>query len=420
MNASTKDICGGGIKMNHVIAFDVSMGKSYMVIYNAEQRCEFEGVIQHNQLHFKKLLEQIVMITERTREVPGIVFEATGVYSGQLERLFRDNNLPYTKLNPLEAKLQTAAMRMHKTDKSDAHRLAQTHISHKRRNHHPQGIYFDQMRALSRYYTETEKEIKTIRSRLHSLIQLSFPELESLFSPNSRLFAKVVKLFPHPDYVISLSKTVIRNRIKSNTDKNISFKNAQEKSTALIEAAQCSYPAIEHNDVRCLQLQEHAERMLETMDRKEEIIKEMIGLSNDKKEFEILKSVPGIGDNTAVRLIAEMGDVSRFDNNKQLNAYAGIDIRRFESGTLFYKDKINKRGNKELRKILYYTIQNMIKLRRFGGNHLVDYYDRLKKQPYNKCHKVASIACVNKLLKVIFHLITHNQIYNYEIATQQS
>lgn len=406
--------------MNHVIAFDVSMGKSYMVIYNAEQRCEFEGVIQHNQLHFKKLLEQIVMITERTREVPGIVFEATGVYSGQLERLFRDNNLPYTKLNPLEAKLQTAAMRMHKTDKSDAHRLAQTHISHKRRNHHPQGIYFDQMRALSRYYTETEKEIKTIRSRLHSLIQLSFPELESLFSPNSRLFAKVVKLFPHPDYVISLSKTVIRNRIKSNTDKNISFKNAQEKSTALIEAAQCSYPAIEHNDVRCLQLQEHAERMLETMDRKEEIIKEMIGLSNDKKEFEILKSVPGIGDNTAVRLIAEMGDVSRFDNNKQLNAYAGIDIRRFESGTLFYKDKINKRGNKELRKILYYTIQNMIKLCRFGGNHLVDYYDRLKKQPYNKCHKVASIACVNKLLKVIFHLITHNQIYNYEIATQQS
>ncbi|WP_405097323.1 IS110 family transposase [Oceanobacillus sp. FSL H7-0719] len=406
--------------MNHVIAFDVSMGKNYMVIYNAEQRCEFEGVIQHNQLHFKKLLEQIVMITERTREVPGIVFEATGVYSGQLERLFRDNNLPYTKLNPLEAKLQTAAMRMHKTDKSDAHRLAQTHISHKRRNHHPQGIYFDQMRALSRYYTETEKEIKTIRSRLHSLIQLSFPELESLFSPNSRLFAKVVKLFPHPDYVISLSKTVIRNRIKSNTDKNISFKNAQEKSTALIEAAQCSYPAIEHNDVRCLQLQEHAERMLETMDRKEEIIKEMIGLSNDKKEFEILKSVPGIGDNTAVRLIAEMGDVSRFDNNKQLNAYAGIDIRRFESGTLFYKDKINKRGNKELRKILYYTIQNMIKLCRFGGNHLVDYYDRLKKQPYNKCHKVASIACVNKLLKVIFHLITHNQIYNYEIATQQS
>lgn len=168
--------------MNHVIAFDVSMGKNYMVIYNAEQRCEFEGVIQHNQLHFKKLLEQIVMITERTREVPGIVFEATGVYSGQLERLFRDNNLPYTKLNPLEAKLQTAAMRMHKTDKSDAHRLAQTHISHKRRNHHPQGIYFDQMRALSRYYTETEKEIKTIRSRLHSLIQLSFPELESLFS----------------------------------------------------------------------------------------------------------------------------------------------------------------------------------------------------------------------------------------------
>ena len=45
-----------------------------------------------------------------------------------------------------------------------------------------------------------------------------------------------------------------------------------------------------------------------------------------------LESAP----NTAVRLIAEIGDITRFNNNKQLNAFAGIDIRRFQSGkTLF-------------------------------------------------------------------------------------
>jgi transposase len=89
------------------------------------------------------------------------------------------------------------------------------------------------------------------------------------------------------------------------------------------------------------------------------------------EEYDILLSIPGIGDNTAVRLIAEIGDIRRFDSNKQLNAYAGIDIRRFQSGKTFFKDKINKRGNKHLRKLLYIIIQNMIKQRRFGQNHFI-------------------------------------------------
>ena len=142
----------------------------------------------------------------------------------------------------------------------------------------------------------------------------------------------------------------------------------------------------------------------------------MVELSKERKEYRILLSIPGIGENTAVRLIGEMGDISRFDNNKQLNAYTGIDIRRFQSGIFFYKDAINKRGNSHLRKILYFTIQNMIRHRRLGNNHFVDYYDKLKTQPYNKCHKVASIACVNKLLKCLFHLITHNLHYDYQLA----
>ena len=146
----------------------------------------------------------------------------------------------------------------------------------------------------------------------------------------------------------------------------------------------------------------------------------MVVLSKERNEYQILISIPGIGKNTAVRLIGEIGDMTRFENHKQLNAYAGIDIRRFQSGTLFYKDKINKRGNSHLRKILYFTIQNMIRQRRFGHNHFVEYYDKLKTQPYNKCHKVASIACVNKLLKCLFHLNTHILTYNYEIASATS
>ncbi|MGN7479887.1 transposase, partial [Solibacillus silvestris] len=114
------------------------------------------------------------------------------------------------------------------------------------------------------------------------------------------------------------------------------------------------------------------------------------------------------------------GDIRRFKNNKQLNAYVGIDVQTYQSGKLQYQDRINKRGNKKLRKILFFMIMSMISLRKKTDNHLVEYYDYLKKQPQGKPHKVAVIACMNKFLKVTFHLIQHNLPYDYETATAKS
>ena len=133
----------------------------------------------------------------------------------------------------------------------------------------------------------------------------------------------------------------------------------------------------------------------------------MVDLSKDRTDFQVLKSFPGIGAPTAVRIIAELGDIRRFKNHKQVNAYAGIDIQRYQSGKLQYQDRINKRGNRRLRKILFFMIMTMISQRKKSQNQIVDYYDQLKKQPQSKHHKVAVIACVNKFLKVAFHLIQH-------------
>ena len=196
----------------------------------------------------------------------------------------------------------------------------------------------------------------------------------------------------------------------------MSVNKAEEKAVELMEAAKQSYPAASSTDVVCDQVRVYAKRFQELLLQKEQCIGKMELLAERLEEYGILRSIPAIGANTAVRMIAEIGDIRRFDNNRQLNAYAGIDIRRYQSGKFIARDKINIRGNKHLRKIMYLSVQNMIKQRRFGGNHFVEYYDKLKTQPYNKCHKVASIACVNKLLKTVFFLVTHNQNYDYRLA----
>ncbi|MBG9721788.1 IS110 family transposase [Bacillus mycoides] len=402
--------------MKHVIAFDVSMGKSYMVIYNAQKQCVFESEIKHSKPDFEKLQEKIHKLTDETGESPEIVFEATGIYSRQLERFMQDNQYTYCLLNPLEAKLQCDSLRIHKTDRSDAHRLALTHFTVTRRVSTGTDNLFYQLKSLSRLYSELDGELSMIRSRMHKVIQLTFPELERMFTSRSDLFLNFVQLFPHPDCVLGLSKTIIKNRIRANTNKKISNITAEKKAIQILEIAKTSYPAVSQNDVLCDQLKLYARRYQELLHQKECCINKMVYVAEQRAEYDIILSLPGIGPNTAVRLMAEIGDITRFNNNKQLNAFAGIDIRRFQSGKTFFKDKINKRGNKHLRKLLFLIIQNMIKQRRYGQNHIVEYYDKLKTQPYNKCHKVASIACVNKLLKLLFYLITHNMYYDYRLT----
>nr|WP_144509105.1 IS110 family transposase [Bacillus mycoides] len=406
--------------MQHVVAFDVSMGKSIMVIYNRYRQCEVEKEINHNRPSFEQLHETLQELMRRSGEKPEIVFEATGVYSKPLERFFQDNNYTYCRINPLEANLQTASMRRQKTDKSDAHELAKSYFRVGREQTYQEKGYYQQMRGLTRYYDELDIEITHLYSRLHAILQLSFPELEQLFTKRSALFLNIVQLYPHPDEVLAHSKTVICNRLKTHTQKRLSLKRVEEKGIALLEAAKTSYPAISRKDVRCEQVKDYASRITDLKEKKAQLVKQMVDLSNERTEYHVLRSFPGIGETTAVRIIGELGDIRRFKNNKQLNAYVGIDIRRYQSGNTHYKDKINKRGNNKLRKILFFMVTAMITLRKKTKNHLVEYYDKLKKQPLRKPHKVASVACMNKFLKVAFHLITHEKLYDYEIASTSS
>ncbi|WP_000683396.1 IS110 family transposase, partial [Bacillus thuringiensis] len=149
--------------MKHVIAFDVSMGKSYMVIYNVQKQCVFESEIKHTKPDFKKLQEKIHKLTDETGESPEIVFESTGIYSRQLERFMQNNQYTYCLLNPLEAKIQCDSLRIHKTDRSDANRLALTHFTVTRRVSTRTDNLFYQLKSLSRLYSELDDELSIIR-----------------------------------------------------------------------------------------------------------------------------------------------------------------------------------------------------------------------------------------------------------------
>lgn len=197
--------------MAYVLALDVSMGKSYKVLYE-DDCCLFEGEILHTRFDFDHLLQEIQQLSE----TPSIVFESTGIYSRVIETFYQNNHLSYCLLNPLEAKKQLDnGLRVLKTDKHDAHRLAQTHWQYERKIKQHQSTIYEDAHDLARFYQEIEAEIKRLRMYLHAALQLCFPELENLFSSRlSKLSLNLIELFPHPEYLAGFSQTQVKIILK--------------------------------------------------------------------------------------------------------------------------------------------------------------------------------------------------------------
>lgn len=393
------------------------MGKSYKVLYDG-QNCLSEGEILHNKIGFEALLNEIQSLPES----PILVFESTGIYSKPVETFCQRNQLRYCVLNPLEAKkqLDNGTLRSWKTDKHDAHKLAQVHQNSYRKERIKQPEIYTELRDLSRFYQEIEEQIKRKRMHLHNALQLSFPELEQFFSSRITPYAlTLMDLYPHPEFVLKSSQTKIKNRLIKSTTKRISEARAKQKASQIIEYAKNSYPAVTSNSVQTQKVQYYARQLLHLLGEKEQISNQLIDNAKQLPEFELLISFPGIGEISAALFMGEFGDLSRFTNHKKVNAFIGIDIRRYQSGKYTGRDHINKRGNPKGRKILFLIVRNMIRQQKAASNHIVDYYYKLKKQPIPKKDKVATVACMNKLLKCIYSMIRNNTKYDYSYAVSK-
>lgn len=399
--------------MRYIFGFDVSKNSATQVIYH-QDICLWEGILEFNSKGFEHLSQQI----NQCPIPPEIIFEATSIYSRPLQAFCQRNCLEYVQINPLEASLQakSLSLRRQKNDRMDAHKLAQIQLLFCHHPTPPEKDNYHRLRQLARHYGWLSDRISQESMLLQEMMTLCFPELSHFVSNRLSIYAlTLVSLYPHPEEVLKHSRTVIKNRIINASPKIISQNRAWKKADQLITYAKNSYPAVEREDYECHRLSDYATHLMEQIQKKEDLSRALIQAAQTFPEFELYRSIPGIGDYSAAILIAELGDITRFNTSNQLNAYVGIDIRRYESGSIRAKDHINKRGNRHARKHLYWIIRNMIRSQHSGPNHIVDYYYFLKNKPQPKQDKVAVIACVNKLLKCLFSMVQHHTLYNYEL-----
>ena len=152
----------------------------------------------------------------------------------------------------------------------------------------------------------------------------------------------------------------------------------------------------------CIRAFEHEKKTLDKA-----IAKTVAGLN--PTEYQILKSIPGIGPVYAAGILAEMGSISCFKNNNTLAKYSGITWRDNQSGEFDSEETpMQKTGNTYLR---YYLIQAAGSVATYCPEYTA-YYNKKYAEVSKHQHKRALALTARKLIRLIFGLLDNNQLYS--------
>jgi transposase len=125
------------------------------------------------------------------------------------------------------------------------------------------------------------------------------------------------------------------------------------------------------------------------------------------ERFELLDSVPGIGESSAVQLLGELAVLAPDLEARQWVAYAGLDPRQYSSGSSVHKKpRISKAGNKHLRHALF--MPALVAVRH--DPHLGAFYQHLLAR--GKFKMQALVAVMRKLLHAIHAMFKNHEPYD--------
>ncbi|MCK4049201.1 IS110 family transposase, partial [Streptococcus suis] len=273
---------------------------------------------------------------------------------------------------------------------------------------------YQELRDLSRFYQNLTEDIVRAKNRLHKVLQVTFPELETILStPTGEQYGNLVVAFPCKDFVLDLSKDELSESIRQSTSKRISDKRVAYLAEKLIALANQSYCAVKKTSPMLEEVRYYAQELLRLSERRKAVLDQMVELAQPLPEYDILLSIPGIAETTATSIIGELGDIRRFQSADQINAFIGIDLRHYESGNFLAKEHITKRGNPYARKILFKCIHNIASASHTNPCHIADFYEKRKRQSQTTSTKPHTIASIHRLIRTMYYLIMHNKLYDY-------
>lgn len=204
--------------------------------------------------------------------------------------------------------------------------------------------------------------------------------------------------------VLRQLKQLIRERTELIKEKT-QIKNQLHSKQA---AHQYSKSSIARNKKRIRFIERQIEDVVDEID---ELLNADQELLNRVRKIETIK---GVGQLTALTIIAETNGFALIKNRKQLVSFCGYDVVEKQSGTsLNGRSKISKKGNKFIRKALHYPSLSATRC----DDSFKTFYMRINER--NSSKMVGLVAVQRKLLLLVYALWKSGETYNPKFNTSE-
>lgn len=352
---------------------------------------------ENSRQGFMKLLEEIENFQDCL-----IGLESTGHYAENLIFFLYQRGYQIGVINPIQTDaLRDSNIRKTKTDKIDTKLVVQCLMLKKYSLVNSQDINIIKLKRLSRFKMETVQQQTRIKTQLTSCLDVVFPELVGFFKGNLHLKTSYALLEKYPSAKAIASARIdgLTNLLRANSRGKYSQDKALQLKSLAKESIGLDNPAIELQ-IQCLikqlRLYQHQIKDIDLS------IMTLMELINSP-----ILTIPGVGYTLGAMIISEIGDIKRFSNPSKLLAFAGLDPIVKQSGN-FQSDsmKISKRGSTYLRYAIYRVAFIII----YNNETFHNYY--IDKRSQGKNHRVALGHVCNKLVRVIFKILTDEIPFN--------
>ena len=390
--------------MMNAVGIDVSKGKSTVAVLQpggTVVRKPFD--VTHSSSELKSLSDYILSLGGETKAV----MECTGRYHEPILRALTSAGIFVSPVNPhLIKNFGNNTIRKVKSDPADSKKIARYALDNwaQLRQYSSMDTTRTKLKMLNSQMAFFTKQKVAAKTNLISLLDMTYPGVNNLFTTpkrddGSEKWVDYAASFWHADCVRSLSLSAFTERYRAFcTRHDYNFRSG--KAEELYHAAKDLVAVFPKEKGYKDMIQMSIKQLKVISENVEHIRQEMDKLASTLPEYDTVMAMRGVGKTLGPQLIAEIGDITRFNHREALTAYAGVDPGVNESGS--FKSKSNnasKCGPSRLRKTLF-LIMTVLLQTKPADDPVYCFLD--KKRSEGKSYLVYMTAGANKFLRIYY------------------
>ncbi len=313
--------------MSFFIGVDVSKEKFDACCIGEKEEKVFSLTCSMDREGFEKLVLKLPM--DKSSFLLGM--ESTASYHLPLFSYLTAQGYGVVIINPLLINnFAKRSLRKTKTDKKDAYTIAQFLMREK------EALVIQttdhlatELRDLARRREKLVDHVTSLKGDMKRILSVIFPELEHITGVFTKCTLRLLVEYPSAHAIREASHDEVADLFI--TKSRGSKPRASVKT--LIDAAASSVGVV--SSAKELTLKQEASLLIHVQEQMKETTEIIMNLLNQrmKHDMEILCSIKGIGENTALNFLIEMGgEIEMYENDKKLIAASGLDPSTYKSG----------------------------------------------------------------------------------------